>query len=82
MNWIAFYARFDTQDFSKEQNELNATLRAKQDPEIIISLEDVDKALSKIKVRKASGPDKICGLLLNLVVNSLAPIFNHFPTVR
>ena len=40
----SFYARFDTQDFSKEQNELNVTLRAKQDPEIIISLEDVDKS--------------------------------------
>ena len=45
-------------------NELNVTLSAKQDPEIIISLDDVDKALSKIKARKASGPDNICGMLL------------------
>ena len=66
----SFYARFDTQDFSKEQNELNVTLRAKQDPEIIISLEDVDKALSKIKARKACGCDNICGMLLKSCVNS------------
>ena len=73
----SFYARFVTQDFSKEQNELNVTLHAKQDPKIIISLKDVDKALSNIKARKAYGPDNICGMLLKSCRKQLAPIFTH-----
>ena len=72
----SFYARFDTLDFGKEQNELNVTLRAKEDPEVI-SLEDVDKVLSKIKARKACGPDNICGMLLKSCLKQLAPIFAH-----
>ena len=74
----SFYARFDTQDFSKEQNELNVTLRAKQDPEIIITLEYVDKALSKIKERKACGRDNICAMFLKSCRKQLASIFTHF----
>ena len=78
----SFYARFDTQDFdfSKEQKELKVTLRAKQDPENIISLEDVDKVLSKIKARKACGPANICGMLLKSCRKQLAPIFTHLLT--
>ena len=73
----SFYARFDTKDFSKEQNQLNVILHAKKDPEIIISLEDVDKVLSEIKVRKACGPDNICGMLLKYCHKQLVPIFTH-----
>ena len=53
------------------------TLRAKQDPKIIISLEDVDKVLSKIKARKACGPDNICGMLLKSCCKQLALIFTN-----
>ena len=35
------------------------------------------KVLSKIKARKASGPDNICGMLLKSCRKQLAPIFTH-----
>ena len=52
-------------------------LRAKQDPEIIISLEDVDKAIIKMKARKECCSDDIGGNLLKSCRKQLAQIFSH-----
>ena len=68
-----FYTRYDTQDFRKEQNYLTAILCVKQDSEIIFN-KDVDKALKKIKARKAYGSNNICGILLKSYQKQLVPI--------
>ena len=72
----SFYARYDNQNFRKEQEDLIAILRARQDPEITFN-KDVDKALRKIKARKACGPDNICGILLKSCRKQLVPILTY-----
>jgi hypothetical protein len=69
-----FYARFDTEDFTKEQNELVEMLLNNDDPGIEITEKDVDCFLGKIKTSKAAGPDNVCGRVLKECRKQLTPI--------
>ena len=76
-----FYSRFDTHDFSKECDILLKQLHVKNDQSPLISIPDVNSALSKIKTRKAPGPDRVSGKVLKECRLQLAPtlrdIFQH-----
>ena len=68
----SFYARFDTQDFKNECDELLKTLD--KDNRIIFDEKEVCTALNKIDTKKASGPDKICGKVIKSCSRQLCTI--------
>jgi hypothetical protein len=55
-----FYARFDVGDFKSECDEVLNIVNNKASTRIIMSDDDVVKALNTAKPGKASGPDKVC----------------------
>ena len=67
-----FYARFDTENFCMEQNELIQVLKNVKDKSICINESDVEKWLSRINVKKATGPDSLCGKVLKCCRKQLA----------
>lgn len=69
-----FYARFDVQDFSKERDELVQFLKEKGDEKITLAVNETEKQLNRIKPNKAAGPDNICGRVLKICKNQLAPV--------
>ena len=73
-----FYGRFDVHDFSPEIDNLKNSLKSKvsdyHDAVFGIPEDHIHKALNKIKIKKASGPDKISGKLLKSCKSSLFQI--------
>ena len=59
-----FYARFDKQDFSKEHLSITDQLRSESGDLFSLPEDNVHKALSMIKIKKASGPDNLSGKLI------------------
>ena len=76
-----FYSRFDTHDFSDECDKLLQQLHVQNDESPKVTVSDVNNALSKIKIRKAPGPDRVSGKVLKECRLQLAPtlreIFQH-----
>ena len=52
-------------------------MRSKNDPNIVISEDEVEESLNKIKARKAGGPDNVCGMLLKSCRKQLTPILTR-----
>jgi hypothetical protein len=67
-----FYARFDHRDFTHEHNVLRNTLTFEvSNSDFKLPEDSVRKALNKIKINKAAGPDNISGKVLKLCKDSL-----------
>ncbi len=71
-----FYSRFDIHNFNNELNELVDLLKERNDPEIKVTSEDVKNVLKRINIRKATGPDNICGRVLKLCSEQLKSILS------
>lgn len=73
----AFYCRFDCQDFKKEQTSLkdNLSLLSVQSEKVYVSELEVRNEFKKLKLGKASGPDKITPLILKYCSEQLCSIF-------
>jgi hypothetical protein len=71
-----FYARFDTEDFTDKQNAVIQVLLEIKDESIVVDESDVQKCLSKINVKKAAGPDGLCGKVLKFCNNQLSSILS------
>ena len=72
-----FYSRFGTHDFSDECNTLLQQLHVQNDESPKVTVPDVNNALSKIKIRKAPGPDHVSGKVLKECHLQLAPILKE-----
>ena len=70
----AFYARFDTKDFSDQCDELIKDLSNSNDRRIVFTEQEVCTALSKTNAKKASGPDHLCGKVLKVCCQQLCSI--------
>ena len=73
---VKFYSRFDIYDFQDKCGEILDTIKQMYCEKVTISVDEVEQSFSKIKVHKASGPDKISGRVLKLGKTSLAYIFH------
>jgi hypothetical protein len=72
-----FYARFDCRDFNNELEECRIRLIEAPPSDICeVPEETVRKALNKIQVRKATGPDGISGRLIKSCMQSLIRIIH------
>jgi hypothetical protein len=69
----SFYARYDTTDFSYEQEAISNSLP--HGDRIILSEREVTDIFSRLNVRKAAGPDKIQGRVLKQCCCQLSYIF-------
>ena len=76
-----FYCRFDKHDFKTELTDVLDEVRTLS-PGVVadpaadeITTECVEKVLSKVKVRKAAGPDNLSGRVLRVCCSQLAPVF-------
>ena len=67
-----FYARFDDKDFSAECSCILNDVCSRACERIVLSEEDVMRALSTAKPGKAAGPDKICGRVIKSCKHELA----------
>jgi hypothetical protein len=70
-----FYSRFDCYDFSHERQLALDSLTDAQMP--VITINDVRKAFSSIKIKKACGPDGLLGIVLKECREQLSPTFCH-----
>ena len=73
-----FFARFEQNNFSVEQNEVMHTIRNRKDEQVVIRQEAVMRELKRIRISKATGPDavpakalKCCAEMLVLVLTQL-----------
>ena len=73
-----FFARFQQNNFSVEQNEVMHTIRNRRDEQVVIRQEAVMRELKRIRISKATGPDavpakalKCCAEMLVLVLTQL-----------
>ena len=71
-----FYARFDDKDFSDECSPILESVMKLCEFDSLITLNenDVLKVLSNINVKKACGPDKVCGRVLKECRHQLSSI--------
>ena len=72
-----FYARFDKHNFSSVRSCITDFLRHRQADPIIVTLEEVQKCLSSVKINKAAGPDKIGSSVVKLCREPLAPVLRN-----
>ena len=71
----SFYARFDNQDFHKEQAEMLNALSQVEGNTLVISEDEVRNSFQNLNIRSACGPDNISGLVLKKCSSSLSPVF-------
>jgi hypothetical protein len=69
-----FYARFDKHNFENVRTCITNFLRSGESESITISVEEVLKSLSSIKIGKAAGPDDIGSSVIKLCKEPLAPV--------
>ena len=69
------FTRFERHDFSSELLQLKQSLVS--DKSVIIDEDRVEKCLKKTNVRKAPGPDGICGRTLKCCSQQLSGVFRH-----
>ena len=70
-----FYTRFDSHDYSKEQNsEIENNLQKIDDP-IQVKERDVENLFKKLNHKSASGPDNVASKTLKLCSDSLAKVY-------
>lgn len=65
-----FYSRFEKNDFSINTSTLRESLSPISD--IVIEQDDVRNLLKRVNIRKAPGPDHICGLANSVVFSSIS----------
>ena len=71
-----FYCRFDSQDFTQENDLLKDSLKINADHDIILIDEiDVNNMFSGLKINKASGPDSVGNIILKICSHQLSGIF-------
>ncbi|PVD22618.1 hypothetical protein C0Q70_18438 [Pomacea canaliculata] len=70
-----FFARFETHDFSVQIKDVRSSLHPVQKVEICH--EQVVELFQRVHIRKASGPDGICGRTLHFCAHQLGGIFQH-----
>lgn len=71
-----FYSRFDDKDFSKEQKKLQNNLALNNNNDFTLDISLVNSSLSKIKINKAPGPDRLSGKLIKYCHTSLLNIIH------
>ena len=70
-----FYSRFEKHDFSSNISLLRQSLSS--DCDIVISQECVRDLLKRVNIRKAPGPDHICGRTLHYCADQLSSVLHH-----
>jgi hypothetical protein len=73
-----FYARFDCTDFSWERQQLTQQLmeRVTLEDQITVTEQEVYNNLNRICTNKATGPDKVSGVIIKRCASSLQTIFS------
>ena len=71
----AFYARFDTRDYSSERKAVVDKIKNEYCENIIFSPETVKLHFSHLNVRKAPGPDGLSGMVLKKCCEQLCNVF-------
>lgn len=73
-----FYLRFDNHDFSQECDEIISNIPG-DNYSLVITIEDVTRALKLVKINKSSGPDNVCAKVLKSCAEFLAaPLYSIF----
>ena len=70
-----FFSRFESSDFSESISLCKKSLEPLN--EIVISQECVTTLFKKVKIRKAAGPDAICGRTLHYCADQLSGVFTR-----
>ena len=70
-----FDSRFEKHDFSSNISLLRQSLSS--DCDIVISQECVRDLLKRVNIRKAPGPDHICGSTLHYCADQLSSVLHH-----
>lgn len=68
-----FFSRFESSDFSDNISMLRNTLVPNYD--LMISQEQVTSLFKKVNIRKAAGPDAVCGRTLRFCADQLSGVF-------
>ena len=72
----SFYTWFDNTDFQEKRRQVMGCLLDAEGIEI--TLNEVEKVMSKVNLRKAMGPDGISGAVNKRCSRELSPIFHIF----
>lgn len=59
-----FYARFDDKDLGSECEDILRVVNSSECERIVLSDDEVVRALARAKPGKASGPDRVCGRVI------------------
>ncbi len=72
-----FYLRFENHDLSDNLSALKQEISSDMDCNMVITQECVNNLLKRVNVRKASGPDGICGRTLKYCADQLSSVLHH-----
>ena len=74
-----FYCRFDNHDFTKEVELVEKELmhRVKGEHDLVLEEKQVESIFKRLNIRKAFGPDGICGMLLRCCASQLSHVFTR-----
>lgn len=71
----SFFFRFERSDFLSEISMLRESLSLSPQNDIVITQENVTNLLKRVNIRKAAGPDSICGRTVRHCADQLSEVF-------